>query len=101
MQLSECVENVHGIRETYLKEGKRSGRMFTAAVKGSEERKAYFIGKLLWAKGFNQLLELQSSFRERTGEYFDIDIYGSRIIVIFRNVQLLGQTPHPGASDRH
>ena len=75
--------------------------MFTAAVDGSEEHKAYFIGKLLWAMGFDQLLELQSSFREQTGDYFDIDIYGFRIIVVFGNVQLLGQMPHPRAPDRH
>ena len=79
--MSECVENVHGIRETYLKEGQRR-RLSTSMSallqnNGPEQRRAYFIGKLLWAKGFDQMLELQSSFRERTGSYFEIDIYGS------------------------
>ena len=74
LPMSECVENVHGIRETYLEEGRRR-RMATAS--GRERRKAYFIGKLLWAKGFDQLLELQACFRERTGSYFAVDIFGS------------------------
>jgi len=68
----DYIENVHGIRETYLKEGRRR-RASTAIT----EKRAYFIGKLLWAKGFNQLLELEACFRERTGEFFEIDIFGS------------------------
>jgi len=72
--MSECIENVHGIRETFLKEGMRR-RMSTIPV--NEKGRAYFIGKLLWAKGFDQLLELEAAFRERTGEYFEIDIFGA------------------------
>jgi len=68
----EYIENVHGIRETYLKEGRRR-RTSTVIT----EKRAYFIGKLLWAKGFNQLLELEACFRERTGDFFEIDIFGS------------------------
>ena len=48
-----------------------------APASGREGRKAYFIGKLLWAKGFDQLLELQACFRERTGSYFAVDVFGS------------------------
>ena len=37
----------------------------------------YFIGKLVWAKGFDLMLELQEIFRKRHGgEYFPIDVYG-------------------------
>ena len=79
--MSECVENVHGIREAYLIEGERRRLSMIATpvtARGiNKQRRAYFIGKLLWAKGFDQLLELQAAFRERTGEYFEIDIYGS------------------------
>ena len=74
--MSECIENVHGIRETYLKEGQRR-RTSSPTTQSNEKRRAYFIGKLLWAKGFDQLLELQASFRDRIGENFEIDIYGS------------------------
>lgn len=69
---SEIIENIHGIRKAYLDEGRR--RRLRQGARGG---RAYFIGKLLWAKGFDQLIELQSSFLDRTGEYFDIDIYGS------------------------
>ncbi len=70
----EVVENVHGIREAFLKEGLRR-----AAVKGksADRRGVYFIGKLLWAKGFDLLLELETYYCRKTGDYFGIDIYGS------------------------
>jgi hypothetical protein len=41
------------------------------------KRKSYFIGKLIWGKGFNALLELESRFRQSTGCYFAIDIFGT------------------------
>jgi len=37
----------------------------------------YFIGKVIWAKGFDKLLEIEDLYRKNTGEYFPIDIYGS------------------------
>lgn len=36
----------------------------------------YFIGKLIWAKGFERVLELQERYKMITNEYFPIDIYG-------------------------
>jgi hypothetical protein len=39
--------------------------------------KVYFIGKLIWAKGFDFLLHCQAKYHESTGEYFPIDVYGS------------------------
>ena len=80
----EVVENVHGIREVFLKEGIRRATTTNTAYevqaaeeKSAERRGVYFIGKLLWAKGFDLLLELETYFCHKTGEYFDIDIYGS------------------------
>lgn len=70
----EVVENVHGIRDTYLKEGRR---IFSSHLPFRGKRKAYFIGKLIWGKGFNELLELESRFRQSTGCYFAIDIFGT------------------------
>ncbi len=37
----------------------------------------YFIGKLLWAKGLDLLLELEDYYKQCTGDYFPIDVYGS------------------------
>ena len=36
----------------------------------------YFIGKLIWAKGFERVLELQERYKMISNEYFPIDIYG-------------------------
>lgn len=75
--MSECIENVHGIRYAYLIEGERRRQAMAATSAGStKQRRAYFIGKLLWAKGFDQLLELEATYRERTGKFFEIDVFG-------------------------
>jgi len=37
----------------------------------------YFIGKIIWAKGFDKILEIEDLYRKVTGEYFPIDVYGS------------------------
>jgi digalactosyldiacylglycerol synthase len=77
----ECVDNIHGVREVYLREGERRRLAATTSKVVSrgntKQRWVYFIGKLLWAKGFDHLLDLQSAFRERTGDFFEVDVYGS------------------------
>ena len=70
----EVVENVHGIRDTYLEEGRR---VCSSQQPGACKRKAYFIGKLIWGKGFSEMLELQARFHKSTGTYFAIDVFGS------------------------
>ena len=78
----EVVENVHGIRQVFLEEGLRranSALNESLAVnsKPAPRRGAYFIGKLLWAKGFDLMLELEKYYYRKTGNFFDIDIFGS------------------------
>ena len=75
------VNNLQGVRSEFIEEGirrseatRRKGMNNTLSKK---ENKAYFIGKLLWAKGLDKMLELQEYYRQYTGEYFPIDIYGS------------------------
>lgn len=70
----EVVENIHGIREAYLNEGRR---ICSSQIPTNQKRKAYFIGKLIWGKGFTELLELEYRFQKSTGSYFAIDIFGS------------------------
>jgi digalactosyldiacylglycerol synthase len=72
--LKECVNNVHGIRKDFLDEGIRRASLTAAPLSG-----IYFVGKLLWAKGLNRMIELENVFRRTTGEYFKIDIIGSGI----------------------
>jgi len=37
----------------------------------------YYIDKLLWVKGFHYLLDIEEQYRQNTGNYFPIDIYGA------------------------
>jgi len=87
----EVVCNVHGVREQFLKRGRR--RAAASAIEegpirppplpqsGSDESdcfpSVYFIGKLLWAKGLDRLLVLQEAHRNIIGTYFAMDIIGS------------------------
>jgi hypothetical protein len=47
-----------------------------ADVDNIEIAPVYFIGKLIWAKGFERVLELEERYKMITNEYFPIDIYG-------------------------
>eukprot|EP00531_Pseudo-nitzschia_arenysensis_P001082 CAMPEP_0116123484 /NCGR_PEP_ID=MMETSP0329-20121206/4775_1 /TAXON_ID=697910 /ORGANISM="Pseudo-nitzschia arenysensis, Strain B593" /LENGTH=907 /DNA_ID=CAMNT_0003617407 /DNA_START=110 /DNA_END=2833 /DNA_ORIENTATION=+ len=52
----------------------------SAAIEEDEKFRpepVYFIGKVIWAKGFDKLLEIEDLYRKETGEYFPIDVYGS------------------------
>lgn len=65
--IRDVVENVHGIRNEFLMDDNEK-----ATSSG-----VYFIGKLLWAKGLDRMLELQEYYKRLTGDYFEVDIYGS------------------------
>jgi hypothetical protein len=73
-EFMETTCNVHGVRTDFLdppviSKEKDSNIPLAAPV--------YFIGKLIWAKGFEQALELQELFKSKTGDYFPIDVYGT------------------------
>lgn len=61
----EIVDNVHGIRHEFLNMARPNGNQ------------VYFIGKLLWAKGLDRLLDLQAFYKKKTGSYFAMSVYGS------------------------
>jgi digalactosyldiacylglycerol synthase len=98
----ECTSNVHGVRAEFLQQGLAlssiamqqqqqdrkannnnnatavtlaSSSQPTAASESSN--RAYFIGKLLWAKGLDLMLDLEDYYRQCTGKYFAVDIYGN------------------------
>ena len=75
----EVTCNVHGVRREFM-EGVNlevvCGRKKNSEEAGEEASQVYFIGKLVWAKGFDLMLDLQEVFRKKHGEYFCIDIYG-------------------------
>lgn len=60
-----CTCNVHGVRDVFFENNV------------SEKSGVYYIGKLLWAKGLDLLLELEEYYKSYMGEYFSIDIFGS------------------------
>ncbi|KAG7368349.1 hypothetical protein IV203_031092 [Nitzschia inconspicua] len=68
----EVISNVHGIRQEFFRVP-----LASPAAVSSTRAQCYFIGKLLWAKGMDKLLNLEAHFRKKTGKYFDIDIVGS------------------------
>jgi len=73
----ECVSNVHGVRSDFQSAPDEKDKEFQEEIDGTGgDVKAYFIGKIIWAKGFDFLLQCQEKFCEETGDYFPIDIYG-------------------------
>ncbi len=72
----EVTINVHGVREEFINVGEVAWKN-ESSNEGNHVGEIYFIGKLLWAKGLNLLLEYEDYYKQMTGEYFPIDIYGS------------------------
>ena len=82
----EVTCNVHGVRPEFLAppivadrenvtNGSDSGD--DDAQKKSSYAPVYFIGKLIWAKGFEKVLELQEKYKAETKSYFSMDVYGA------------------------
>ena len=73
-EYKECVCNVHGVRSDFLRSDDAANN---TEVENKDSVHIYFIGKLLfYGKGFNIMLECEKKYRESTGDYFPIDIYG-------------------------
>lgn len=80
----ELVENVHGVRATFLDagaeisrrletdEGKQNDPVFGATADNS----IYFIGKMLWSKGLGSLMELLRYAEESADLRVSVDMYG-------------------------
>lgn len=74
----ESTSNVHGVRSNFWQEGVRRSQM-ESPWKGTDKNgtHVYFIGKLLWTKGLDLMLELEDYYKQYSGDYFSIDIYGT------------------------
>mmetsp|Transcript_12657 Transcript_12657/g.13570 ORF Transcript_12657/g.13570 Transcript_12657/m.13570 type:complete len:754 (-) Transcript_12657:839-3100(-) len=78
----ELIENVHGIRGSFLDAGKEVSKRIQASPKndpvfGDEaESSVYFIGKMLWSKGLGSLMELLKYAHESAGIKIHVDMYG-------------------------
>ncbi|GKY93364.1 hypothetical protein MPSEU_000304000 [Mayamaea pseudoterrestris] len=75
----EVTSNVHGVRSNFLEEGKRRARGDALPSQDDAQGcvQTYFVAKLLWAKGLDLMLEMEDYYRQCTGDYFPIHIYGS------------------------
>jgi digalactosyldiacylglycerol synthase len=86
----ERTSNVHGVRWEFIQEGIRRSKECDAhkSLHSSGSREAqhgrhhhnttvYFIGKILWTKGFDKMLEMENYYKQCTGHYFAMDIYGN------------------------
>jgi digalactosyldiacylglycerol synthase len=79
----ELVENVHGVRKSFLDFGLKL-RPILEKNQGKDNPifgpdaspKVYFIGKMLWSKGIGSLMELLNYAEESAGLHIDFDMYG-------------------------
>ena len=79
----ELVENVHGVRASFLDTGKEVRKRLEGyngakdPVFGAEaDPTIYFIGKILWSKGLLSLMELLKYAEESAGIKVQVDMYG-------------------------
>mmetsp|Transcript_3216 Transcript_3216/g.4273 ORF Transcript_3216/g.4273 Transcript_3216/m.4273 type:complete len:1023 (+) Transcript_3216:214-3282(+) len=80
----EVTCNVHGVRGDFLGSNEHDDQNQAETGKYKDEDKdnhyapIYFIGKLLWAKGFDKMLKIQEQFKDSSDneDYFAIDVYG-------------------------
>jgi digalactosyldiacylglycerol synthase len=79
----ELVENVHGVRGTFLEIGE-DVRQILASKKAQDHPvfapdaspTVYFIGKMLWSKGLGSLMELLKYAEESADLRLHVDMYG-------------------------
>lgn len=73
----ELTVNVHGVRDEFFHKSNTIINLSQNDHPPDKCAAVYFIGKLIWAKGFESVLDLQERYRAATGDYFAIDVYGS------------------------
>ena len=79
----ELVENVHGVRGTFVDVGVELREKLNAPSAASDpvfapdaDPTVYFIGKMLWSKGLGSLMELLKYAEESAGVKIKVDMYG-------------------------
>lgn len=67
--------NVHGVNPKFLEVGKLKLSQLQNGEKAFTKG-AYYIGKMVWSKGYRELLDLLSKYQTKlTG--LEVDLYGS------------------------
>lgn len=79
----ELVENVHGVRGTFLDIGEQVRQILTSrkvkehpVFAPDADPSVYFIGKMLWSKGLGSLMELLKYAEESADLKLHMDMYG-------------------------
>lgn len=69
------VCNVHGVNPKFLEVGER---IAAEREKGGPafSKGAYFLGKMVWAKGYKELIDLMAKHKNDL-EGFNLDVYGT------------------------
>lgn len=81
----QCVEFVHGVSPRFLEVGAQKAQaaklIRDVAASTSEAQPwgkgAYFLGKVVWAKGYTELLDLLEQHKARCGQDIAMHVYGS------------------------
>ena len=78
--MSDSVSKMEESEDGNTESSDTNGGDISDAIEEDEKfqpEPVYFIGKVIWAKGFDKLLEIEDLYRKETGDYFPIDVYGS------------------------
>ncbi|KAL6495468.1 Digalactosyldiacylglycerol synthase 2, chloroplastic [Orobanche gracilis] len=68
--------NVHGVNPRFLEIGMKKREQQNSGNKAAFTKGAYYIGKMVWSKGYKELLKLLcDTQKELTG--LEVDLYGS------------------------
>lgn len=118
----ELVENVHGVRNSFLDAGealrkrlisnKRDHKEDQDTVFGTnaDDAKIYFIGKMLWSKGLGSLMDLLKYAEDTADLKVKVDMYGggpdkdaaeAKAQRMNLNMTFHGPIDHAALSDSH
>ncbi|CAN0824738.1 Digalactosyldiacylglycerol synthase 2, chloroplastic [Linum grandiflorum] len=95
---NSIICNVHGVNPKFLEIGKKTIELQQSGKKAFSKG-AYYIGKMVWSKGYKELLELlQGHQKELAG--LEVDLYGSgedsnEVKEAFEKLELVVRV-HPG-----
>ncbi|KAK9861589.1 hypothetical protein WJX84_001177 [Apatococcus fuscideae] len=84
IKLSDAVQSlprqvtcfVHGVPPPFLEVGQQASKP-SQPGEPRFSKGAYFVGKLMWAKGFTEMLDMLSHHKRSTGEALPVDAFGS------------------------
>lgn len=73
--IESIICNVHGVNPKFLEIGEKKREQQQKGVKAFTKG-AYFIGKMVWSKGYKELLQLLKDHQKELSA-LEIDLFGS------------------------